>query len=40
MELEVDFIKLPNNQTLNPCNMPLETERIENVISDLYGSQE
>ena len=37
MELEVDFIKLPNNQILNPCNMLLEIEKTKKVISDLYG---
>jgi hypothetical protein len=40
MVLEADYIKLPNNQTLNQCNMLLEIEKIEKEHLGLYGSLE
>ena len=40
MELEVGYIKLLSNQTLSRSSMLLETEKIKNVHSDLYGFQE
>ena len=40
MELGLDYLKLQSNLLLNPCNMPIETEKIEKEISEDSGSQE
>ena len=37
---EVGFIRLQNNQILNPFNMLSEIERIKKEALSLYGSQE
>ena len=40
MELEVDFLKLRNNQILNPCSMRSEIEKLEKGLLGLFGFQE
>ena len=40
MEPGLDYLKLQSNLLLNPCNMPIETEKTDKEISEDSGSQE